>query len=77
MKLSDTFSTLDKDIEKQQIDFVLNQLLYNYSHLINRKKIALNSLQMVLGTVLQGQQMDQIDLGHLIRALRRRGYNIE
>ena len=69
-------STLDPDIERQQADFVIDQLIGEYPQLIQNKSIKLFQLQMLIGKILRGQQNDQISLKAITKRLKQKGIKI-
>jgi len=69
-------SILDPDIERQQADFVIDQLIGAYPQLIQNKSIKLFQLQMLLGKVMRGQQNDQVSMKTLTKRLKQKGIKI-
>jgi hypothetical protein len=65
-------SKLDKDVEDQLIDRGIDILINEFPFLIEKKKIRLHFINMLVGKITSGEVADLIDVKHFIKKLKKR-----
>ena len=68
---------IDPDIERQMIDTIIDQLKWNYPKLMDKRKISLHHLNMVIGQVMSGGKGQLVSVRNVIKALKKQKIKVK
>jgi|ETNvirenome_6_85_1030632.scaffolds.fasta_scaffold00576_21 hypothetical protein len=70
-------SDIDPDIERQLINMIIDQLKWSYPKLVEKGKISLHHLNMVVGQVMSGEKDIIISMSNVIKALKKQKIKVK